>query len=190
MPTVNYTTVMAAPRATVWEFVRDMNNWAPFTRGYQSHEILNERESVWTVKGDLGPISRITKFHIVITEWVEGERVGFTVTGLNEPITGAGAIHLSDAAGDSQTEIRGEATLTFGGSIGPVVNHLIGPFIKAGADELVTKIIIAIVGEAPPRKPFVLLIPFIWIRRALAALWRRLRKGSQGTGSTTESNVG
>ncbi len=176
MPTVNYTTTMAAPRAVVWEFVRDMNNWAPFTRGYQSHEIINERESIWTVKGDLGPISRVTKFHITITEWVEGERVGFTVRGLNEPITGAGAIQLSDAAEDSRTEIRGEATLNFGGSIGPVVNHLIGPFIKSGADELVTKIIIAIVGEAPPRRPFVLFIPFIWMGKAFRALVRGLRR--------------
>jgi len=176
MPTVNYTTTMAAPRAVVWQFVRDMNNWAPFTRGYQSHEIINDRESIWTVKGDLGPISRVTKFHITITEWVEGERVGFTIQGLNEPITGAGAIQLSDAAGDSQTEIRGEATLNFGGSIGPVVNHLIGPFIKSGADELVTKIIIAIVGEAPPRKPFFLFVPLIWVRNVLRALVRRLRR--------------
>lgn len=195
MPTVNYTTTMAAPRAVVWEFVRDMNNWAPFTRGYQSHEIINERESIWTVKGDLGPISRVTKFHITITEWVEGERVGFTVRGLNEPITGAGAIHLTDAAEDSQTEIRGEATLTFGGSIGPVVNHLIGPFIKSGADELVTKIIIAIVGEAPPRRPFILLVPFIRLRDLFRALMRRLRGADSGPpagqdGPPSHSDVG
>ncbi len=175
MPAVNYTTVMAAPRTTVWEFVRDMNNWAPFTRGYQSHEILNEQESIWTVKGELGPISRVTKFHIVITEWVEGERVGFTLKGLNEPITGGGAIRLADALSELETEIQGEATLTFGGSIGPVVNHLIGPFIKSGADDLVTKIIIAIVGEAPPRKRFFLVaaVAGTWnaIRSALRRLW-------------------
>lgn len=167
MPAVNYTTVMAAPRPAVWDFVRDMNNWAPFTRGYQSHEILNEQESIWTVKGELGPISRVTKFHIVITEWVEGERVGFTLKGMNEPITGGGAIQLTDAS-ELQTEIRGEATLTFGGSIGPVVNHLIGPFIKSGADELVTKIIIAIVGEAPPRERF-------FAFAAVAAVWNGVR---------------
>lgn len=176
MPSVEYTTVMGAPRPEVWEFVRDMNNWAPFTRGYQAHEILNDRESIWTVKGELGPISRVTKFHIVITEWIEGERVAFTVTGLNEPITGAGAIQLSDAPADSETEIRGEATLAFGGSIGPVVNQLIGPFIRSGADELVTKIIIAIVGEAPPRpkKRFFVVAAIAGLWSGLSGLGRRL----------------
>jgi hypothetical protein len=151
-----------------------MNNWAPFTRGYQEHEVLNDRESIWTVKGDLGPISRITKFHVTITEWLEGERVAFTVAGLNEPITGQGAIQLSDASGAAQTEIRGEATLNFGGSLGPVVNHLIVPFVHAGADELVTRIVIAITGEEPirpPRKFFLASLAYAF-GRTVRALWR------------------
>lgn len=153
MPDISYTCGMRAARPRVWEFVQDINNWAPFTRGYQAHEILNDRESVWTVKGDLGPISRVTRFHVSITEWVVGERVGFEVNGLNEPITGKGAIQLSDRDGSAETEIRGEATLNFGGSMGPVINQLIVPFVHAGADELVTKIVLAITGEQPIRSP-------------------------------------
>ena len=147
MPDISYTTTMGAARPKVWDFVRDMNNWAPFTRGYQSHEIMNEKESLWTVKGDLGPISRITKVHVTITEWVEGERVGFTVRGLNEPLNGRGAIFLTDAEGGSRTQIQGDATIEFGGSLGPVVNHLITPFIESGADELVVQIVKAVTGE-------------------------------------------
>lgn len=152
MPAISYTTTMGAPRGRVWDFVRDMNNWAPFTRGYQSHEVLSERESVWTVRGDLGPISRITKVEVHITEWVEGERVGFKVKGLNEPLTGGGAIMLSDVEGGVRTEIRGDATIEFGGSLGPVVNHLIGPFIESGADELVVQIVQAVTGEEVERE--------------------------------------
>lgn len=144
MPTVSYTTTIDVPRADVWEFVRDMNNWAPFTKGYQSHEIINEQESVWTIKGELGPISRTTKFRIVITEWVEGERVGFTFTGLNEPISGAGAIQLKDRPDNTGTDIIGEADIRFGGTLGPIVNQFIGPFVRAGADDLVTKIVAAV----------------------------------------------
>jgi carbon monoxide dehydrogenase subunit G len=152
MPAISYTTTMGAPRTRVWEFVRDMNNWAPFTRGYQSHEIISERESIWTVRGDLGPISRITKVEVHITEWIEGERVGFTVRGLNEPLTGGGAIMLSDAEAGGRTQIQGDATIDFGGSLGPVVNHLIGPFIESGADELVVQIIEAVTGEEVERQ--------------------------------------
>ena len=96
MPGISYTTKMNAPRARVWEFVKDMDNWAPFVQGYQSHVKINDRESIWTVKGEIGPMSRVTKAHVIITEWVEGERVAFTVKGMNEPITGEGAIIISD----------------------------------------------------------------------------------------------
>ena len=180
MPEITYTTTMQAPRADVWEFVRDMNNWAPFARGYQTHELLNERESVWTVKVDLGPISRVTKFHVSIVEWVEGERVAFTVNGLNEPITGQGAIQLSDDG--PGTRIVGDATLAFGGSLGPVVNQLIVPWIQAGADELVTKIVAAVSGEEVKARPFwsIALSALWWYvstpARILAGLVARLRR--------------
>ncbi len=186
MPDISYTTTMGAPRSRVWDFVRDMNNWAPFTRGYQTHEIINEKESLWTVKGDLGPISRITKVHVTITEWIEGERVAFTVKGLNEPLSGGGAILLSDAEGGVRTEIRGDATIEFGGSLGPVVNHLITPFIESGADDLVVQIVKAVTGEEVERQKRsrialatavlwnVVTLP-IWL---LAQLWKRLARRS------------
>ncbi len=144
MPAVTYTTTIDVTRGDVWRFVRDMNNWAPFTKGYQSHEVINDQESIWTVKGDLGFISRTTKFHVRITEWIEGERVAFTVEGLNEPIKGEGAIQLKDTADGTGTEIRGEATLNFGGPLGPVINRFITPGVKEGADELLTKIVAAV----------------------------------------------
>ncbi len=186
MPDISYTTTMGAPRARVWDFVRDMNNWAPFTRGYQTHEIINEKESLWTVKGDLGPISRITKVHVTITEWLEGERVAFTLKGLNEPLTGGGAILLTDAESGARTQIRGDASIEFGGSLGPVVNHLMLPFIESGADELVVQIVKAVTGEEVARQKRsrialcaavawkVATLPF-WL---LVQLWKRVTSRS------------
>jgi carbon monoxide dehydrogenase subunit G len=166
MPEIAYRTTMAAPRSTVWEFVRDMNNWAPLTRGYQAHEIISDRESIWTVKGDVGPISRITKFRVTITEWLDGERVAFTVDGLNEPINGKGAITIADGDGPASTAIQGNATIEMGGTLGPVVNHLIVPFVEEGADELVTKIVIAVTGDETVkvrrRNPIILALAGIW----------------------------
>lgn len=182
MPEISYTTTMGAPRTRVWEFVRDMNNWAPFTRGYQSHEIISDAESLWTVRGDLGPISRVTKVQVLITEWIEGERVAFTVKGINEPLTGGGAIMLADAG--QRTEIRGDATIEFGGSLGPVVNHLIGPFIESGADELVVQIVEAVTGEQVERQKrsrIGLALAVAWSAITLPAvllrqLWRRVTR--------------
>jgi len=169
MPQVDYTATIEVPRPTVWDFVRDMNNWAPFATGYQEHEVIDDRESLWTVKGDVGPISRTTRFRVIITEWVEQEKVAFTLEGLNEPIKGEGAILLVDGEG-SRTDIRADAGLEFGGSMGPIISPLIGPWIKAGADDLVTQIAVALQPDyQKPKKPFF-----------LAAWWQSLLRAVRG----------
>lgn len=175
MPDVNYTATISVGREDVWRFVEDMNNWAPFARGYQSHEVINDDESVWTLKGDIGPISRVTRFHIQITEWLEGEGVTFLMKGLNEPINGQGAIRLSDTRSGAGTEIRAQATIEFGGTLGPVVNHLIVPWINAGADELVTKIAQALQPDyQKPRRPLFLVR---WLQGLARLVRRPLRRG-------------
>lgn len=142
MASINYVTNMAMPKEHAWLFVQDINNWAPLTKGYQSHEVINDRESIWTVKGEIGPFCRVTKFHVTVTEWVDGERVGFMVKGLNEPITGDGSISLRDDGGG--TEISGEGHIHFRGVLAPMVDRLFAPWVRSAADELVTKIVAAV----------------------------------------------
>ena len=75
---------------TIWEFVREMDHWARFLTGYKSHEKQSDTESVWTLKGDVGILSRVVRLKAHITEWVEQDRVAFTLTGLNEKVDGGG----------------------------------------------------------------------------------------------------
>jgi carbon monoxide dehydrogenase subunit G len=170
MPSLDYTTKMTTARDRVWLFVKDMNNWAPLVKGYQNHELITERESIWTVKGELGPINRTTKFHITITERVDGERVAFAVKGLNEPVTGEGAISLRDDG--TGTEINGKGDIQFGGAMGPMVNRLLTPFVQSIADDLVTKIVAA-VQETPPVQPIKMPAMARW-RSALKRLYLRI----------------
>ena len=176
MPEVSYTTTIDVGRDAVWQFVKDLNNWAPFAKGYQSHEIINDDESIWTVRGDIGPISRITKFHIQITEWMDGEGVTFVVKGLNEPISGQGAIRLTDTNNGQGTEIRADANLEVGGALGPVVNHLLAPWIRGGADELVTKIALAL--QPDYERPSQPLFFVKWIDDLRRLVQRVLRRGA------------
>jgi carbon monoxide dehydrogenase subunit G len=90
MPEVEYTTTMRLSPEAIWDFIKDMNNWAPFLTGYQKHEIVDEKESVWTLKGDIGILSRMVKLKVLITEWNGPEKVSFTLTGLNEEVEGGG----------------------------------------------------------------------------------------------------
>ncbi len=98
MPEVAYTAEMRLPLATVWAFVSDMNNWAPFLTGYQKHEILDTTDSLWTLKGEVGILSRIVELRAHVTEWVEPQKVSFTLTGINEVVEGGGTLFLREAA--------------------------------------------------------------------------------------------
>lgn len=95
MPEVTCTTTMALSRETIWEFVKDMNNWAPFLTGYQKHEIVNETDSIWTLKGDVGMLSRTVRFQAHVTEWNGPQRVSFTLKGLNEEMDGGGCLEMA-----------------------------------------------------------------------------------------------
>jgi len=101
MPEVTYRTTMSLPVTEVWDFVKDMNNWAPFLTGYQKHEILSDTDSIWTLKGDVGVLSRVVQLKAHVTEWSGPERVSFTLTGLNESVEGGGTLEMSPHVGEA-----------------------------------------------------------------------------------------
>ena len=101
MPEGTYTTVINAPQEAIWDFVKDMNNWAPFTTGYQEHEAIDERDSIWTLQGDVGVLTRRVKFRVHITEWAGPSRVAFKMTGISEQLSGEGLFTMNSAGDPS-----------------------------------------------------------------------------------------
>jgi len=95
MPEVEFTTTMSLPPEDVWEFVKDMNNWAPFLTGYQRHQILSETDSIWWLKGDVGILSRTVQLQAHVVEWNGPKKVAFTLTGLNESVEGGGELTMA-----------------------------------------------------------------------------------------------
>jgi len=107
MPEVEHSTQVTVPIGTVWNFVEDMGNWAPFLTGYQRHEVINRDESIWVVKGELGGLSRTAEFKVHVTEWREPELVTFTMEGIHEPVTGSGEFRAFDlSAGEKPTLVE------------------------------------------------------------------------------------
>jgi len=101
MPEVTYTTTMDLPVAVVWDFVKDMNNWAPLLTGYKKHEVVSETDSIWTLQGDVGILSRRVELKAHVTEWAGPERVSFTLTGLNEAVEGSGTLLMKPHVGEA-----------------------------------------------------------------------------------------
>jgi carbon monoxide dehydrogenase subunit G len=82
----------------IWEFVKEMDNWAAFLTGYQTHEKLSEEESHWTLKGDVGVLARTLRFRVRVTEWAGPERVTFALEGIGESMTGEGSFAMRAGA--------------------------------------------------------------------------------------------
>ncbi len=140
MPEISYSTEIAAPVEITWAFVKDMDNWAPFVMGYQEHERVSDEDSIWTLKGDVGMLSRTVRFRVHITEWAGPSRVAFTMTGVNEPMQGQGVFRMTPGSSDAQSHLEFELQFKAGGMAGPVVNALMEPLLRPFAEGLASKI--------------------------------------------------
>ena len=94
MPEISYSAMVRAPAEGVWAFCKDFQNWAHFMWGYQSHEVINDRESIWHIKGEVGGVTRTAKLRALITEWDEPQHLTFILKGLTEPIHGSGSVDM------------------------------------------------------------------------------------------------
>lgn len=152
MPTISYTTTVTEPPEAVWEFAQDMDNWAPFLRGYESHQKVDERQSLWTLKGEVGGLSKATKFKAHVTEWLPMDRVTFTLLAVNAPLSGGGEIRMSeiwlDGGNTRGTKYSVDLTIEFGGILGPVINRYIDRMLSPVAEELANKIAAAVEARA------------------------------------------
>ena len=61
-PATSTTSTPSLPVGVIWDFVREMDHWAPLLTGYQKHEKQSDTESIWTLKGDVGMLARTLRF--------------------------------------------------------------------------------------------------------------------------------
>jgi carbon monoxide dehydrogenase subunit G len=110
VPAAEYSTSAKLPVEVIWDFVKEMDNWAAFVTGYQSHRKESETDSVWVLKGDVGVLARRLEFRVHIAEWAGPSRVRFELKGLNEPLEGSGSFELApyEEAGAAPTPAAAE----------------------------------------------------------------------------------
>lgn len=135
MPNGTHTVELDLPIERVWNFVSEMNNWAPLVPGYIEHEILSEKQSTWIFKGDIGIMQKIVKLRIDITEWIEPSLVTFDLTGINENFAGNGYFKAEEITA-SKTKMSGHLDITAKGVMGPMINAILKSFVPKTAEEL------------------------------------------------------
>lgn len=135
MPSGIHQTELHTPIESVWSFVSDMNKWAPLVPGYMEHEILNDRQSTWTFKGDVGFIQKVVRLRIDITEWQKPNKVTFDLTGLNENFKGSGYFEAKVVNG-KKTKITGFLDVNAKGMKGTVINPVLKSLIPKTTKDL------------------------------------------------------
>lgn len=135
MPSGTHTTALDIPIEKVWDFVSDMNRWAPLVPGYIEHEILSDKQSTWVFKGDIGIMQKTVKLQIDITEWREPTLVTFDLKGLNENFAGNGYFK-AEVVSETQTVMHGNLDITAKGVMGPMINAILKSFVPKTAEDL------------------------------------------------------
>ncbi|WP_339227202.1 SRPBCC family protein [Oceanobacillus sp. FSL K6-2867] len=127
------------PIKRIWDFVSDMNNWAPLVPGYTGHEIINDRHSTWKLHGDIGVMQRDVNVKVHITEWTEPSHITFQLSGSSESWAGSGyfkAIPLSH----TKTQITGSLNITVKGMMGTMVNPVLKTVVPKIGKEFTEKV--------------------------------------------------
>jgi carbon monoxide dehydrogenase subunit G len=128
-----------APIQHVWNFVRSIDRWAPLVPGYIEHEILNDRESMWKFKNEVGMMKKTLHLKVVITNWIEPNKVTFDLKSMNEKLHGNGyfeAIKLTD----NKTSMAGFIELIGSGTWTKMVNPLLKTNLPIMIEELTNSV--------------------------------------------------
>jgi uncharacterized membrane protein len=80
MPSKEVTFTINLPIKSVWSFMTDRLEVGCLFPGCKGVKILNDLDSVWTIKMSLGPFSRMIEMHAHTTELVEDQRMAWTAT--------------------------------------------------------------------------------------------------------------
>ncbi|MYL45869.1 SRPBCC family protein [Virgibacillus halodenitrificans] len=141
MPSGIHQLCMKVPIETTWKFISDMDNWAPLVPGYLSHKILNEKQSIWKLKGESGLIQKTVTLRIDIEEWREPNSVTFNLTGISENVVGKGYFKAKEVD-TITTEMTGHLSIAAKGVMAPMINSIlksIVPKTTKGLTESVAK---------------------------------------------------
>lgn len=117
----------------VWEFVRDMGNWASQMPGYVSHELVDDNTSVWTLQVNMGPFTRPVVMDVNVLRWTPPGEVEFVLKGRFDPFHGGGMFKATEA--EQGTHILLDFTAEATGSMGKVLTAMAIPVLRKVAEQ-------------------------------------------------------
>lgn len=102
MPTREVIFTIKLPIKSVWNFMIDRTEVGCLFPGCKGVKILNDLDSIWTIRMTLGPFSRTIEMHAHTTEIVQHERLAWTAT--HEHLITSGIVSFRKVS-EGETEI-------------------------------------------------------------------------------------
>lgn len=135
MPSGMHQVEVDLPINTVWNFVKNMDNWAPLIPGYIQHKRYTNRQSSWEFYSNIGFIKKKISLMVTIKEWMEPTKVTFNLKGINEKLSGGGYF-LAEAIDRNKTRITCFLEITASGAMGPLVNRVLKSYLPRVTQEM------------------------------------------------------
>ncbi|WP_044336915.1 SRPBCC family protein [Rossellomorea aquimaris] len=124
-----------ASQSHVWEYIRDMNAWAPLVPGYKEHTILSDVQSTWKFTVQYGVVSKKVHVKVLVTEWKESSLVKFRLRGINQKFTGEG-FFLAEKVNSSNTAMTGCLTIESTSSLAKILESTFAKMVHELTREL------------------------------------------------------
>lgn len=141
MPKKEVVFTVKLPLKSVWSFMTDRQEVGCLFPGCKGVKILNDLDSIWTIRFSLGPFSRTIEMEAHTTEMVKHERMAWTAN--HEHLRTSGIVTFQKVSED-ETEVtyhlEGHVTGHFGFLQDMVVSEKLGEvtrmFMKAIKERL------------------------------------------------------
>lgn len=130
-----YTMKLELPLAKVWEIIGAYEMWVPLLPGYLSHEIINENESVWTIKREIGLIKKKFDIGVFIKRWNEPRSINLQFWDGKERFSGECFLEMKEIA-RNETLLTVSLRYSVSGSMSKMISNL----IKTDGTELTQEI--------------------------------------------------
>ena len=126
--------VVGLDQEKVWDFLKDLEQWAPLMPGYVSHEIISANEMTWVFKGDFGVVKKAVTVQLTVDESVAPEKLAFSLKGVSDNINGGG-FYATEAA-EGGTKLTGSLNMSAGGFLAGMINPVLEKFLPTMVSEL------------------------------------------------------
>lgn len=123
MATGTHTVEIPVDVQAVWDYVSDLEKWATTVPAYKEHEIINDKQSIWTFEGNVKGIKKTIQAQVDITEWNEPSNIMFELKGLTDNFKGSGHFTATDLNG--KTEMTCTVEVHAGGLSGAMLTPII-----------------------------------------------------------------